>query len=430
MVQEMKRQFKKINSVKGELSFAGDKSISHRAIFFSSMAEGKSVIKNISSSEDVKSTQKVFSDLGVDFFVNGSEFIVKGKGKKKFNAPLKNLDCGNSGTTARLLAGLLIAQNFSSTIIGDESLSQRPMKRIIEPLRLMGGKIESSDSTLPIRIHPTDSLKAIEYNLPVPSAQVKSSVLIAGLHIEDETKVIEHSITRDHTERMLGLPVQYFETKKIISASEKLYPVEKEYFVPGDISSAAFFIVLALLTKNSELVVKDVSLNPSRTGFIELLRRMNAIIKVENVRDSSNEPFGDLVVCSSDLKNVLIEKEIIPNIIDEIPILSVAGIFAEGVFEIRNCEELRYKESDRIKAICENLKLLGLDIEEFKDGFRVSGKIKNTNINFHSFNDHRIAMAFSVLASILGDKITVEGTECVVISNPDFYEQINKVSAN
>lgn len=424
----MKRQFDKINFVKGELSFAGDKSISHRAVFFSSMAEGKSVIKNISSSEDVKSTQRVFSELGVEFFIDNHDFIVKGKGKKKFNAPLKNLDCGNSGTTARLLAGLLAAQDFASTIIGDESLSQRPMKRIIEPLRLMGGKIESSGSTLPIRIHPTDSLKAIEYSLPVASAQVKSSILIAGLHIEDETKVVENFITRDHTERMLGLPFHYINTQKMILSSDKYYPIAKEYFIPGDISSAAFFIVLALLSRGSELLIKNVSLNPTRTGFIELLKKMNADIRTENIKESSNEPFGDLVIYSSDLKNVFIEKDLIPNIIDEIPILSIAGIFADGFFEIRNCEELRFKESDRIKAVCENLKLLGLDVEEFQDGFRISGKIKNTNVNFKSYNDHRIAMAFSVLALLLGGKCTVEGTECVAISNPEFFEQIDKVT--
>lgn len=423
----MKKVFKKIKTVKGELSFAGDKSISHRAVFFASMAEGKSVIRNISSSEDVKSTQKVFSELGVEFFHDNSDLIIQGKGRNKFKAPVKNLDCGNSGTTARLISGLLVAQKFSSVLIGDNSLSKRPMKRVIEPLSLMGGKIESVNSVLPLQIFPSESLRAIEYSLPVASAQVKSAVLIAGLHLNDETKVIEKFITRDHTERMLGLPVNTIENFKIVSSSEKYFPTAKEYFIPGDISSAAFFIVLTLITENSELIIKDVSLNPTRTGFIEVLKKMNADIKIENVRESSNEPFGDLIVRSSHLTNIRIDPSIIPNIIDEIPVLSIAGIFAEGNFEIRNCEELRYKESDRINAICENFRLTGLDVEEFPDGFRISGEIKKAKVNFNSFNDHRIAMAFSILAMMVGNESSVDEIECVGISNPTFYEQIDSL---
>lgn len=427
MVQKMKKVFRKIKSVNGELNFAGDKSISHRAIFFSSMAEGKSFIKNISLSEDVKSTQKIFSHLGVKFIEDESGLIVEGKGKRKFTQPANALDCGNSGTTARLLSGLLIAQDFSSVLIGDESLSKRPMKRIIEPLRQMGGKIEAINSTLPIKIFPAYSLNPIEYRLHIASAQVKSAILIAGLHLNDDTKVIEEFITRDHTERMLGLPVSKSENLKVISSSEKFYPTAKDYFIPGDVSSAAFFAVLALLTDNSELLIKNVSLNPTRTGFIEVLKQMNADIEIENVRESSNEPYGDLIIHSSNLKNISIDSSIIPNIIDEIPILSIAGIFAEGNFEIRNCEELRYKESDRIKALCDNFKLTGLDIEEFPDGFRISGEIKNAKVNFNSFNDHRIAMAFSVLSMLAGNDFSVEGVECVAISNPKFYEQVETI---
>ncbi|AFH49511.1 3-phosphoshikimate 1-carboxyvinyltransferase [Ignavibacterium album JCM 16511] len=423
----MKRFFSKIKTVKGELNFAGDKSISHRAIFFSSMAEGKSLIKNISLSEDVKSTKNIFSQLGVKFLEDESGLIVEGKGKRKFIPPANALDCGNSGTTARLLSGLLIAQDFSSVIIGDESLSKRPMKRIIEPLRQMGGNLESINFNLPIKIFPADSLNSIEYQLPVASAQVKSAILIAGLHLSEKTKVIEKFITRDHTERMLGLPVIKSDNLIVISSSEKFYPTEKDYFIPGDVSSSAFFIVLALLSKNSELVIKDVSLNPTRTGFLDILKKMNADIKIENEKQSSNEPYGDIIVHSSDLKNITVDSSIIPNIIDEIPILSVAGVFAEGNFEIRNCEELRYKESDRIKAICENLKLTGLEVEEFTDGFRISGKIKNAQVNFNSFNDHRIAMAFSVLSMLIGNECSVEGIECVGISNPNFYEQMEAI---
>lgn len=423
----MKRSFSKIKSVKGELSFAGDKSISHRAIFFSAMANGKSAIKNISLSEDVKSTQKVFSELGVEFYIDKSDLVVTGRGKKRFLPPNNFLDCGNSGTTARLSSGLLIAQNFSSTLIGDESLSKRPMQRVIEPLKLMGGNIESSNSTLPIIINPTETLKSIEYELPVASAQVKSSVLIAGLHLSDHTKIIENFVTRDHTERMLELPVERIDNKKIITASENFYPVAKEYFIPGDISSSAFFIILALLSNNSELIIKNVSLNPTRTGFIDLLRKMNGNIQIENVKHSSNEPYGDIIVKSSSLKNIQIDESLIPNIIDEIPILTIAGIFAEGNFEIHNCKELRYKESDRIQAICSNLKLTGLEVYEYDDGFSIGGKIKNTNLTFNSFNDHRIAMAFSILAMLIGNNSIVDGIECVAISNPDFYSQLEQI---
>ncbi|MCL6494361.1 MAG: 3-phosphoshikimate 1-carboxyvinyltransferase [Ignavibacterium sp.] len=425
----MKKSFSKVKSIKGELTFAGDKSISHRAIFFSSMANGKSVIKNISLSEDVKSTQKVFKELGVEFYSDKSDLVVTGRGKKNFLPPKIFLDCGNSGTTARLASGLLTAQNFSSALIGDESLSKRPMQRVIEPLKLMGANIESSNSTLPIIIDPTDKLKPIEYDLPVASAQVKSAVLIAGLHLSDQTKVIEKFITRDHTERMLELPVEITDKKKIIFASEKFYPIAKEYFIPGDVSSSAFFIVLALLSNNSELIIKNVSLNPTRTGFIDILRKMNGNIQIENVKYSSNEPFGDIVVKSSELKNIRIEESIIPNIIDEIPILTIAGIFAKGIFEIRNCKELRYKESDRIKSICNNLKIAGLAVEEFEDGFSIEGEIKNNAVTFNSFNDHRIAMAFSILAILIGNNSTVDGIECVAISNPDFYDQLNSITS-
>jgi 3-phosphoshikimate 1-carboxyvinyltransferase len=424
----MKKSFSKIKSVKGELSFAGDKSISHRAIFFASMADGKSKIKNISLSKDVKSTQNVFRELGLEFSFDATELIVIGRGKKNFLAPQKELDCGNSGTTARLISGLLVAQNFSSIIIGDESLSRRPMQRIIEPLKMMGAEIESSNSTLPIKILPAKRLTSIEYELKIPSAQVKSCIIMAALNISDETKISEKFITRDHTERMLELPVVMKDNKKIISASEKFYPQPKEYFIPGDISSAAFFIVLALLSDNSELLVKNVSLNPTRTGFLDLLKKMNASIQIQDTKYSSNEPYGDILIKSSDLKNIKIDESLIPNIIDEIPILTVAGIFAEGNFEIRNCKELRYKESDRIKSICDNLRLTGLDIVEYDDGFRVEGRIKNKAVTFNSFNDHRIAMAFSVLAILMRNNSSVDGIECVGISNPHFYQQLENIS--
>ncbi|MDZ7624429.1 MAG: 3-phosphoshikimate 1-carboxyvinyltransferase [Ignavibacteriaceae bacterium] len=398
----MIQSFNKINKVSGTLSLSGDKSISHRALLISSLADGKSYIKNLSNSDDVKSTISCLRNLGIEIECSKNELIVFGRGYKGYQKPLEQLYAGNSGTTARLLAGILAAQNFESVITGDASLSSRPMKRVIEPLTEMGAKIKANEgSKLPLYISPAENLKSIRYQLPVPSAQVKSAILFAGLHLEDETVVIESQQTRNHTENLLDLRVVKEEEKIISSVSKNNYPEAKEYFIPGDISSAMFFVVLTLLTKNSELLIKDISLNPTRTECLSLLKRMGGNIQIEEKGISNNEIYGDLLVKSSDLSNVRIDKQIIPLIIDEIPILAVAGIFAEGVFELRGASELRVKESDRIKAICTNLLKLGLDVEEFEDGFRVSGSIKKQSEPFDSFGDHRIAMAFAILSSLL-----------------------------
>ena len=424
----MKKRFEKINQVNGELSLTGDKSISHRAVIFSALASGKSIIKNISLGEDVKSTLKIMQQLGAKVVNENKSIIIEGCGFKGFKKPTANLDCGNSGTSARLIAGLLAAQDFRSTLIGDDSLSKRPMKRVIEPLKKMSVDFKSNENlTLPLTIIPGLQITPIKYEMPVASAQVKGSILIAGLHCEDETDVIENEQTRNHTEKMLGLPVRLENEKIISSSSNKYYPIAKEYFVPGDISTSAFHIVLTLLTSNSELIIKNVSLNPTRTGFIEVLKQMGANIFYEEIKISSNEEYGNVIIKSSQLKSIKIDKTIIPNIIDEIPILTIAGIFADGDFVIENAKELRIKESDRINSICSNLKLLGLNVEEKEDGFSVSGEIKNLNITFESFGDHRIAMSFSILSMLLGNGGEVNGFECVNISNPRFEEQLNSI---
>ncbi len=265
--------------------------------------------------------------------------------------------------------------------------------------------------------------------MPVASAQVKSSILFAGLHLNEQTSVIESNQTRNHTENLLDLRVVKEEDKIITSVSKNNYPKSTEYFIPSDISSAMFFTVLAILTKDSELVIKDVSLNPTRIECLSLLKRMGAYIQIEEKGISNNEAFGDLIVKSSELSNVKIDEGIIPLIIDEIPILAVAGIFAEGVFQLRGATELRVKESDRIKAICTNLLKLGLDVLEFDDGFSVSGKIKQVSESFESFGDHRIAMAFSILSSLLKNGGKVEGLESVSVSNPDFLKQLKSISS-
>lgn len=424
----MRKYFNKIYKVNGKLPLSGDKSISHRAIIFSSMAKGKSVVTNISSAQDVNTTITIMRLLGVKITSQNKLLLIDGCGYKGFQNPGLELNCENSGTTARLLAGLLSAQKFKSILTGDESLSKRPMKRIIDPLMKMGAEFKTNEnSTLPLIIYPANEIQNIEYEMPVASAQVKSSILIAGLHNESDTIIIENQQTRDHTEKMLGLPVCTDKDKILSYSSKKYYPQAKEYFIPGDISSAAFHIVLTLLTPNSELMIENVSLNPTRIGFVNLLRQMGADIYFENIKSSNNEEYGDVLVKSSSLKNIKIDKTIIPNIIDEIPILTIAGIFAEGDFEIDNVQELRVKESDRIKSICENLKLVGLKVDESENGFKISGTIKNREPIFDSYNDHRIAMAFSVCCMLLDNGGAVENYECVSVSNPQFDEQINLI---
>lgn len=349
---------------------------------------------------------------------------LKNFGKK----PTADLDCGNSGTSARLIIGLLAAQNFSSRLIGDESLSKRPMNRVIEPLKRMGAEFKVSEPlTLPLIFIPKSGINPITYEMLVASAQVKSSILIAGLHCDEESSVIEREQTRNHTEIMLGLPITFENERIISSSSRKYYPETKDYFIPGDISSSAFHIVLTLITPNSELIIKNVSLNPTRIGFLEVLKKMGANISLEDIRSSNNEKYGNILVKSSQLKNIKFDPNIIPNIIDEIPILVIAGIFAAGDFIIENAKELRVKESDRIKSICSNLKLLGLYVEETEDGFSVNGSIKFSNPIFESYGDHRIAMSFAILSMVLDSGGEVNGFEYVRISNPQFENQIEKI---
>ncbi len=424
----MKQSFNSISKVTGELFLPGDKSISHRAVMFSALAKGKSKIANCLNSQDVNSTIEIFQQLGCSVERRKNAVIVEGKGFKGFTEPSQPLNAGNSGTTARLISGILASQNFESVIVGDESLSKRPMMRIVEPLKLMGARIEpSSKGTLPLRIFPSNDLHSIKYSLPVASAQLKSSLLLAGLHLDETTQIVEPVQTRNHTELMLDLEIRKTDEGNLISVNKNFYPEPKEYFVPSDISTAAFFIVLTLLSKNSELKIHNVLLNETRAGVIEILRQMGGEISIESEKEISGEKFGDLFVRSSKLENVKIDKEIIPNIIDEIPILAVAGAFAEGGFEIFNAEELRKKESDRIHALCVNFQKAGLNVEEFQDGFKLKGFPSNDRFTFESFNDHRIAMAFAVFSLLSNNGGEINDFDCVSVSNPDFLKQIKSI---
>ena len=426
----MIQEFKKVNSVKGSLTFSGDKSISHRALIISSLANGISEITNLSIGEDVKSTINCLSSLGIKIEYSRQKSIVVSYGFKGFKKPDGPLFAGNSGTTARLLSGILSMQDFNSIVTGDSSLSSRPMSRIIEPLTQMGGNLSTSKyGTLPLHINRPNKLQAIKYELPVPSAQVKSAILFAGLCLNDETTVIESIQTRNHTENLLDLTVDKKNNKFITTASHKNYPIAKNYFIPGDISSAMFFVILALLTKNSELVLRDVSLNQTRIECINLLMRMGGNIEINEKGKSNKEVYGDIIVRSSELQNVNIDKKIIPLIIDEIPLLTIAGIFADGIFQLNGASELRVKESDRIKAICINLLKLGLEVEEYQDGFSVTGTIKKSSGTFDSFGDHRIAMTFAILSSLLTEGNKVENFDCVSVSNPDFLKQLSSIAS-
>lgn len=429
MVRQVKQDFNQIKKVKGELKLPGDKSVSHRSVMFASLAKGESIIYNLLESEDIYSTINAFRDMGCDIVKYQNRFTVKGAGFKNLQKPFRPLYMGNSGTTSRLICGILAAQNFEATLTGDESLSKRPMKRISEPLKLMGAEIEtSSNGTLPVTIKPVQNLKAIEYTLPVASAQIKSAVLLAGLHLDESTTVIENLPSRNHTETMLGLKTEKHGRGNKVYVSKKDYPQPKEYFVPSDISSSAFFIVLTLLLKDSELIIKNILLNETRTGILNVLKAMGGNIEIIEQKISSGEMYGDILIKDSELKNIEIPEEIIPNIIDEIPILTIAGIFAEGDFIICGAKELRAKESDRITSVCENLKLLGLQVEEYEDGYKISGNISSNKITFQSYHDHRIAMAFSILSLVLEQGGSIENFECVSISNPSFLEQMKSIS--
>lgn len=423
----MIQKFKKIDSINGELFLRGDKSISHRAVMFAAMADGTSIIKNCSGSDDVHSTISCFEKLGCSLEITGDQIKVIGKGFKGFSKPKSELYAGNSGTTARLISGILSAQNFESVITGDQSLSQRPMKRIVEPLRLMGADISANENgTLPLIIKPS-LIKPINYKLQVASAQVKSAMILCAIHLEKESVFTEQTPTRNHTEKLLNLTTEISNDGTKIYASKKDYPTPFEITVPSDISSAAFFIVLGLLTKNSAILIRNVSLNETRTGVINILQQMGGKIEIENEQEEKGEKVGDIRVYSSKLENISIPKTIIPNIIDEIPILSVAGIFAEGNFKINNAKELRVKESDRIESLCNNFRKTGLTIDEYEDGFELGGTISDKEELFESFGDHRIAMAFGVLSMLMKNGGSINDFECVGVSNPQFVEQINNL---
>jgi 3-phosphoshikimate 1-carboxyvinyltransferase len=416
----------------GEITLPGDKSISHRAAIFAALAEGTTRIENFSTADDCAATLDCLEKLGVRIERNKTEIIIYGVGKNGFRAPQDALDCRNSGTTMRLLSGVLAGQNFTSVLTGDESLQKRPMRRVMKPLESMGAKIESNDGRAPLTIHGKNPLQAISFEPPVASAQIKSCVLLAGLNADGETRVLEKTPTRDHTERMfqwLGAKIENKNGETTVSGDARLRA--REINVPSDVSSAAFFLVAAACLQDSDLVLRNVGLNPSRAAVVEVLRNFGANIEVLNRDETANEPRGDLRIFGGGLSALsrenLLGGEVIANLIDELPILAVFGSQLENGLEIRDASELRVKESDRISAVVENLRRMNAQVEEFEDGLRIEkSNLKGARID--SFGDHRIAMSFAVAGLIAEDKTEIENAEAVAVSFPDFFDLLESVA--
>ena len=423
----MQKKVSKLNKpLNGQITIPADKSISHRAVMFSSLAKGKSIIRNFSDGQDPLSTLKIFNQLGIESNINGNEIIINSKGY--LEASDLPLDCGNSGTTMRLISGVLAGQNFNSTLTGDESLSKRPMKRIIEPLTQMGAIINSNEHKAPLEIIG-QNLQAINYNSKIASAQVKSCILLAGLGVNDGiTSFTEPYLSRNHTELMLkamGANITTSGTTVSIQKSE-LSPIEID--ICGDISSAAYFIVSALIVPNSKIILKNVGLNPTRTGILDIAKKMGASITILDKKEICNEEVGDIQVEYSELQGCEISGEIIPKLIDEIPVIAVLATQANGQTIIKDAQDLRNKESDRITAVVSELKKLGANIEETPDGMIIKGKYKLLgNCEVETYHDHRLAMSLYVAGLICEKEILINGFEWVDISFPTFENLFNDI---
>lgn len=413
----------------GDISIPGDKSISHRSAMLASIAEGKTIITNFLDAEDCLSTLHCLRQLGIGIERDGTTVVVKGNGLNGLQRSAGILDCGNSGTTARTIAGILAGQPFRSTLTGDESLTTRPMRRIISPLEKLGANVASNDGLLPITLGE-GQLNGRTIRLEVASAQVKTCILLAGLFAYGTTTVIEPIATRDHTERMLSwfgadVVIDNSGRERHISVAGNSMLTAQDITVPGDISSAAFLTVAAACLPNSEVIIRNVGLNPTRTGILSVLEQCGVSVDIENETDRCNEPIGDLTVRSNTklLSPAIIDGNVVANVIDELPIIAVLGTQLPDGIEVRGAAELRVKETDRIDAVVRNLRAIGVDVDEFDDGFRV----RKSNIvggEVDSFGDHRIAMAFAVAGLLSNDGVTIINAACTDISFPGFFETL------
>jgi 3-phosphoshikimate 1-carboxyvinyltransferase len=417
-------------SVRGEITVPGDKSISHRSIMLGSIANGVTTVRGFLRGEDNISTIGAFRAMGVRIDDDGETINIHGCGLYGLKEPSNILDCGNSGTTIRLITGLLSGQSFFSVVTGDRYLRKRPMKRIVEPLSRMGAAIfgRNQNSLAPLAIKG-GMLNAIGYESPVSSAQIKSSIMLAALYADGETSVREPAASRDHSERMFqqfGASIRRFDNGVSVRGGVQLNA--QEVTVPGDISSAAFFIVAALITPGSELLIRNVGINPTRSGVLDILTEMGGSIELLDVRELSGEPVADILVRYSRLKGIHISGSVIPRAIDEFPAICVAAARAEGVTTIRNANELRVKETDRIAAMAGNLRLLGVKVTECDDGMDIKGSDRLVGGLVDSFGDHRIAMSLSVAALVAGTSLKVNDIDCVATSFPNFFQLLGKVS--
>lgn len=437
--------------ISGQLQLPGDKSISHRAAILAALAaRGEETrITNFSTSEDCAATLACLQRLGVSIKLDQTNVIIAGAGSNGLRPHAESaLDCGNSGTTMRMLAGVLAGQNFVSSLTGDDSLRARPMKRIIEPLALMGARISSNAGRAPLSIAGMNPLRAITYEMPVASAQVKSCLLLAGLFAKGRTTIAEtNAVTRDHTERLLrwfGVPIEIEMTRhgEITSSAISIKggaPIQaRNVNIPGDVSAAAFFIAAAAMLSKSELEITNVGLNPTRAQFLRTLQGCGAHVEIKDERDECNEPIGTVRVvggnhCGDELARVepsganALRGALIPQLIDELPILAVVGTQVSGGLEIRGAAELRVKETDRIHATVENLRAMGASVEEYEDGFKVAGHARLRGAEINAYGDHRIAMAFTVAALIAEGASEINGAECVGVSFPEFFRLLESV---
>lgn len=418
----------KADKVSGTISVPGDKSISHRAVMLGAIGQGKTVIEGFLNGQDCLSTIGCFRSMGIGIELREQKVEVEGKGLLGLKEPGDILDAGNSGTTMRLIMGILSGQNFLSLITGDQSLRQRPMARVADPLRAMGANIDGREDGrfAPLVIRGGD-LKGITWKTPVASAQIKSAILLAGLYANGNTTVIEPIVSRDHTERMLscfGISVE----RSGAAVTIKPGILEAQNIsVPGDISSAAFFIVAAAVKPGAHLIIKNVGLNPTRTGIIDAMRQMGADIEIDNIHQLAGEEAGDVIVRGSELHGTEISGEMVPRLIDEIPVLAVAAALAEGVTYIRGASELKVKESNRLTAIVVEMQKMGVQIAELSDGLKIVGPNKLHGASINSYHDHRIAMAMAVCGLFAEGKTIIADSACIDISFPGFGELLHQI---
>jgi 3-phosphoshikimate 1-carboxyvinyltransferase len=419
----------KIHKIEGKITVPGDKSISHRAVMLSSISKGKGRIKGFLRGEDCLSTIACFRGLGIEVEDKGEEIVVHGKGLYGLEEPQDILDAGNSGTTMRLLSGILAGQEFLSIMTGDSSLRRRPMARIAVPLRQMGASIEGrNNGNLAPLVIRGGNLKGIDYASPVSSAQIKSAILLAGLYSEGDTTVREEIVSRDHTENMLKSLGANIHVENGIVTVRKSELYAQDIQVPGDISSAAFFMAAAAALPGSHLIIEKVGLNPTRTGMIDVLRDMGADIEIDNLFVSGGEEIGDIMVRGRNLKSASLTKEIIPRLIDEIPVIAVIAAVAEGKTIITGAEELKVKESNRITSMVTEMKKLGIQVRELPDGMEIEGPNEIRGGRVESYGDHRIAMAMAVAGLFANEPVEIENSECIAVSFPDFEKKLKAIT--